>query len=172
MLQLRHYVKKGKITVSEGTTGVVFNYTIDPVGLSCQCKRGAGFCPHLQYYLCDVLKIKKQLLPILTVPRVKANIHAKGDLETFCRKFLADEDEDQCVICHSSYLSVAAMSAWLSNDNPNPSLPAELYQCSCCLELIHMKCYTKWSATGRGCPRCKHGARRNQKGEGDWPSLS
>lgn len=170
---LRHCVKKGKVIVSEGTSGVVFNYIVDPVALTCQCQK--RLCPHLRYYLCDVMKVRKQLLPILTVPRVKAAV-TSNDLETFCCRFLTDEDEDHCVICHTSYLSASSLAKWLSLDVP--VVPDELYQCTCCFELIHQKCFNRWSATGNGCPRCKHGSRHppSKSGSGsansEWPALN
>lgn len=168
---LRHYTKKNKIIVTEGTSGINFSYIIDPLHLKCQCSEnkylpGKSICYHLEYYLCKVMGIKQQYLPVLSIPRVRSRINdgIVEELNTFCLKFLTDDEEDQCIICHLSYLPADA--------NAKAS-KLELYQCPTCFELIHYKCHNKWSKTGGGCPRCKY--KRDINGgkyeDSDWPCL-
>ena len=153
---LRHRTKKGKIIVMEGTIGITFNYSINPQQLRCQCssgkyRPGEPVCHHLEYYLCDVMGIKKHYLPVLSVPRVRSKINEiwrlGGDsLNQYCLRFLTNDEEDQCVICHESYSNIHQVQ-----DSRNA-----LYQCPKCFELSHHSCHKKWIHTGGGCPRCNY----------------
>jgi len=171
MSTLSHGFKKRHIVITEGVKGINYNYIIDPYLLKCQCSGDRyipkkPICIHLEYYLCSVIGVKKEFLPILSVPRVRTKVtdnKAMGStiLNDYCVRFLTDSEEDQCIICHASYLPVKS------------SLDVEtLYQCPNCFELLHISCHNKWAATGGSCPRCKYKKDLNGgKVDYEWPSL-
>lgn len=155
MSQLQHFNKKGKITVTEGTGGLIFKFKIDPIQLKCQCSNRPreSVCRHLEYYLCKVMGIKHGFLPVLSVPRVRSKItQIWGEPQTlnlYCYKFLTDDEVDQCLICHEQYLK-------LSSNGMLPDVQSHLHQCPKCFELYHHSCHLRWLQTGGGCPRCKY----------------
>lgn len=172
---MSYRTKKGKVIVTEGI-GIAINYTIDPLRLKCQCsgtyRPGRPVCKHLEYYLCTIMGIDKIFLPVLSIPRVRAKLEPHTapnglDLNEFCFKFLTDDSEDQCIICHECYLRPEVL-----HRRQHATLTELLMQCPNCFELFHPTCYAKWSVGGRPCPLCKykHDINGGKLDEPAWPS--
>lgn len=155
-MSLSHTTKKRKLVIIENVGSIKFLYHIDPLKLECQCNYkyspGKSICRHLKYYLCEQLGLHECYVPILSVPRIRSKIAEICDnhkqLNRYCLKFLTNEEEDYCLICHEAYLTVR------NGALPNPK--NILYQCPKCFELLHNKCYQQWKCKGGTCPRCKY----------------
>lgn len=156
-MSLSHVIKKRKLHIIEQHGAIKIMYHINPIKLECQCssnkyRPGESICRHLKYYLCDQLGLREFYTPVLSVPRVRSKItelwNNHRQLNQFCLKFLTDEEEDHCLICHEAYLVVRHGLL------PNPK--KALYQCPKCFELFHDKCYQQWKSNGGTCPRCKY----------------
>jgi hypothetical protein len=170
-MSFTHAVRKGKLTVTEGSSGFKITFKVDLRKLNCQCinksnktvKKNNEICPHIKYYLI-VLGVVPLNIPLLTVSRVRewlleylssksvsiTDTDTGHTINTYCSEFLS-EDEG-CCICLGAYTSLR-----------------DLYQCPQCNEPYHQKCYARWQ---KDCPRCKYVRDINQgKDDGDWPTL-
>jgi hypothetical protein len=156
-LPLKHRIKKNKILIIEGSSRITLTYVIKPFELSCQCQNSQRaprdpVCHHLEYYLCKVMGLHRQYIHVLSIPRVRSRIQeiiaaeGKSALNHYCRRFLTDEEEDHCIICHDSY----CLENHVQIDR--------LHQCPSCSELFHIKCYKQWLSSGHeaSCPICKY----------------
>jgi len=161
-------VHKGKIKVIE-STNINFTYIVKPKELKCQCMtqhNNGPICRHLEYYLCEHLKVYSSYIKILPIKRFKEQYLKNCDykdgklINNACNQFLTNE-YDGCCICQTSYFD--------KNTRYNVK---ELYQCPSCHELYHMKCFSKWK---KDCPRCKYVhniLKQDQAKDIQWPLTS
>jgi len=108
--------------------------------------------------------IKKQYIPVLSVPRVRSKLNdiwklGSDSINSYCLRFLTDDVEDQCLICYEPYFKPRELITM-----------TRLHQCLGCFELYHEICHKKWSCNGEGCARCKY-KKTIYKGREDiiWP---
>lgn len=147
-MSFRMHKKKIKITES---SHINFTYIINPRELKCQCmtetQKPQQICKHLEYYLCEHLKVHPSYIALLPIKRFReafladCNFTDGNLINQECHKFLTEEEEG-CCICQESYFQ--------KGQRYNVK---ELYQCPSCYELYHMTCYSKWN---KECPRCKY----------------
>lgn len=140
LLMFSHTTRKGKILVTEGSTGYKITYRLDPKHMTCQCRTvHQSLCPHMQYYFKHI-GVHEAYFTLLYIPRIRDWIKEQkgmvsGDsINEHCLEFL--KDDDGCCICMGPF-----------------GHPSSLYYCPQCYEPYHVKCYAKWN---KACPRCKY----------------
>lgn len=143
---MSHYIRKGRVYVTEGSSTFKITYQINRKTLQCQCASVGSIneiCMHTQYYLTTALGVHPCYMPLLKISRVRAWLLEQLEqsprvtghtINDYCAKFLR---EDECSICMEHYCGSMR----------------NITQCQGCHEPYHTACISRWK---NGCPRCTY----------------